>query len=74
MNTNLIIVLGGALFWILTCIAIVDVARKDFGGIEKKAIWGFVALVPFIGVVIYFLFGARKGTRKKDLPATLKQS
>ena len=56
-------------FWIMTCIAIVDIARKDFDGIEKKAVWGFVALVPFIGVVVYFIFGARKGKRKPALPA-----
>ena len=29
-----------------------------------KALWAFVvALVPFIGVVVYFLFGFRKGKR-----------
>ncbi len=48
----------------MTCIAIVDIARKDFGGIEKKAAWGFTALVPFIGVIIYFLFGYKKGVPK----------
>jgi hypothetical protein len=67
-STQTIIVTGVA-FWLLTCIAVVDVARKDFGGIEKKAAWGFTALVPFIGVIIYFLFGYKKGT-----PKTKKQA
>lgn len=67
-STQTIIVTGVA-FWLLTCIAVVDVARKDFGGIEKKAAWGFTALVPFIGVIIYFLFGCKKGT-----PKTKKQA
>ena len=51
----------GVLFFLLTCWAIIDIARKDFGGIEKKALWGFITLVPFIGPVVYFAFGFRKG-------------
>ncbi len=62
------IIMGGVLFWLLTCIAVFDIARKDFGGIEKKAAWGFTALVPFIGVVIYFIFGFKKGTPKSKKP------
>jgi hypothetical protein len=40
---------------------LIDVARKDFGGIEKKALWGFIAMIPFAGPAIYLLFGYRKG-------------
>jgi heme/copper-type cytochrome/quinol oxidase subunit 2 len=64
MSTGMIIVFIGAAFFLLTCVALLDIARKDFGGIQFKAIWAFVvALLPFVGVVVYFLFGFRKGKR-----------
>ena len=64
MSTGMFVVLSGVLFFLLTCVAILDIARKDFGSIQMKALWAFVvAMVPFIGVLIYFLFGFRKGKR-----------
>jgi hypothetical protein len=54
----------GIFFFILTSLAIIDIALKDFGTIGKKAMWGFIALIPFIGCVIYFIFGYRKGKRQ----------
>jgi hypothetical protein len=64
MSTGMIVILTGIGFFLLTCVAILDIARKDFGSIQMKALWGFlVAMVPFIGVVVYFLFGARRGKR-----------
>ena len=64
MSTGMFVVLTGVLFFLITCVAILDIARKDFGSIQMKALWAFVvAMVPFIGVVIYFLFGFRKGKR-----------
>ncbi|MDM8536793.1 PLD nuclease N-terminal domain-containing protein [Desulfobacterales bacterium HSG17] len=69
-QAQLIIIGIGTTCWILTCLALLDVAKKDFGGIEKKAAWGFVAFFPFLGFLIYFIFGARKGKRilKNTLP------
>jgi len=67
MSSTHLILLGGLLFWLMTCWAIIDIARKDFGAIEKKAIWGFTALVPFIGVLVYLIFGFKKGTPKSKL-------
>ena len=64
MSSTLMIILSGVLFWLLTCVAVIDIARKDFGGIEKKAAWGFVSLVPFLGPVIYFAVGFKKGKTK----------
>ncbi len=64
MSTGMFIILTGIAFFLLTCLAILDIARKDFGSIQMKALWGFlVAMVPFIGVLVYFLIGARKGKR-----------
>jgi uncharacterized membrane protein YhaH (DUF805 family) len=64
MSSTLMIIFSGVLFWLLTCLAVVDIARKDFGAIEKKAAWGFTALVPFVGPIVYFVFGIKKGKPK----------
>jgi bacteriorhodopsin len=64
MSSTLMIILSGLLFWFLTCVAVIDIARKDFGGIEKKAAWGFASLVPFIGPIVYFTIGRKMGKRK----------
>jgi hypothetical protein len=53
-------------FFFLTVWAIVDCLQKDFGSIGKKALWGLIAAVPFVGASVYFIFGYRKG-KKKDL-------
>ncbi len=53
----------GALFLVMTFIAILDIAAKDFGSMGKKLVWGFIALIPFIGCIAYFAFGFRKGKR-----------
>ncbi|WP_372680065.1 PLDc N-terminal domain-containing protein [Desulfosarcina sp.] len=64
MSTGMFVVLTGVVFFLITCVALLDIARKDFGSIQMKALWAFVtALVPFIGVTVYFLFGFRKGKR-----------
>jgi len=51
-------------FVLLTLWAIIDAAQRDFGGIEKKAAWLLVAAVPFVGAVVYLLFGMRRGQKK----------
>ncbi len=64
MSTGMIIVLTGVAFFLMTCVAILDIARKDYGSIEMKALWIFiVALVPFIGVLVYIVIGRNKGKR-----------
>ena len=62
------IIVGGicAIFWGLTMLAIIDVILKDFGSIQTKALWGFVALIPLMGWLIYLILGSKKGTRKKN--------
>ena len=64
MNTKVLIILGIGLFFILlTWWAIFDVAYKDFGSFEKKLIWGFIVLIPFIGCLVYVIFGRQKGVK-----------
>jgi heme/copper-type cytochrome/quinol oxidase subunit 2 len=73
MSTGMFVILTGVVFFVITCVALLDIARKDFGSIQMKALWAFItALVPFVGVLVYFLFGFRKGKRPAaDAPANL---
>jgi uncharacterized membrane protein len=50
-------------FYLLTILAVVDIVRKDFGTIGKKALWGVIAMIPFVGWLIYLIFGFRKGKK-----------
>jgi hypothetical protein len=50
-------------FFLGTIWAIVDVAQKDFSTTGKKALWWIISSVPFIGFVIYLIFGFRKGKK-----------
>ena len=63
MDTFTFVIGAGIFFFVLTSLAITDVALKDFGGMGKKAIWGVIAFIPFIGWLIYIVFGYRKGKR-----------
>lgn len=52
-------------FFLLTVWALVNVTIKEFpGDLREKAIWWLVALIPFIGWLIYLLFGFRRGKRR----------
>jgi hypothetical protein len=52
-------------FFLATIWAIMDVAQKDFGTTSKKALWWIIASVPFIGFIVYLLFGFRKGKKSE---------
>ncbi len=64
--TTIVISLGIG-FYLITCWAIIDIARKDFGGIEKKALWGIITLIPFIGPILYIVMGHKKGSRPSNI-------
>ncbi len=66
MGFGTTVVITGIVFYLFTCWAMIDIIRKDFGSIQMKALWGFTALIPFIGVLIYFIFGFRKGKKSED--------
>ena len=57
-------------FFLMTIWAIVDVAQKDFGTVKKKVLWGVIAAIPFIGFIVYLIFGFRKG-KKSETPGIL---
>lgn len=61
MDRFTIIISVGIIFYIFTCLAFVDIARKRFDSVKTKAIWGIIAFIPFIGCVVYFLLGSKKG-------------
>ena len=61
MTTEIIVIGTGIFFLLLTWWAVIDISKKDFGSIVKKALWGFTAMIPFLGPVIYFAAGYRKG-------------
>lgn len=51
-------------FFILTVWALVNVSVKSFpGGLREKVIWWLIALIPFIGWLIYLIFGFRRGKK-----------
>lgn len=66
LETTLVWIKIGAVFFVLTILAVFDVARKDFGTMGKKALWGVIALFPFIGWLVYLIFGFRKGKKSSD--------
>lgn len=68
LKTAVTIVIASIPFFLGTIWAIVDLAQKDFGSIGKKALWALIASIPFIGFIIYLIFGFRKG-KKTDLCA-----
>ncbi len=70
MDTVTVIITLGIFFYVLTCLAVIDIAFKDFSSLPVKAAWGFTALIPFIGCLIYFAFGYRRGVRRKKAPQT----
>ena len=51
-------------FFLLTILAVVSVAQRDFGTQGKKALWWVIASIPFVGFIPYFLFGIRQGEKK----------
>ncbi|RLB95855.1 MAG: hypothetical protein DRH90_25130 [Deltaproteobacteria bacterium] len=61
------VVLGlTAPFLLGTIWATVNAAQKDFETFGKKAMWLLIAAIPFIGFIIYLIFGMKKGTMPED--------
>ena len=58
-----ILIIAGVSFG-LTMLALVDLIKKDFPTTKEKFLWHLVAIIPVIGWLIYFIIGAKKGTKK----------
>ncbi|MFP4445489.1 MAG: PLD nuclease N-terminal domain-containing protein [Desulfosudaceae bacterium] len=63
----IIVIAVGLICYTLTCWALIDVAQRRFSSIVEKAIWAGVAFFPFIGWLIYLLFGRRRGSCRLPL-------
>lgn len=50
-------------FLLLTLWGILDAARREFGSVGRKAAWMITAAIPFIGWLVYLIFGLRKGKK-----------
>lgn len=50
-------------FFMLTLWSLVDVAAKTFKTPREKSIWWIIALIPFIGWLIYLLGGHGRGVK-----------
>lgn len=64
MQTVLVWTGIGFLFLVLTNLAFFDVLRRDFGSRGKKIFWGMIALIPFLGCLLYILIGIHLGKKK----------
>jgi hypothetical protein len=62
------IVLGLSVpFLLATLWAVIDAAQKEFGSLKEKVLWMIVAAIPFIGFIIYLIFGFRKGKKLGEM-------
>ncbi len=51
-------------FFLITVWALVDISMKKFPSGGEKAVWWMVALIPFIGWLIYLIIGFRRGAKQ----------
>ena len=50
-------------FLLATLWAVIHAAQKEFGSLREKVLWMMIAAIPFIGFIIYLIFGFRKGKK-----------
>lgn len=50
-------------FFLATVWAVVDAAQREFGSLGAKVAWMAVAAIPFVGFIIYFAAGLRRGKK-----------
>jgi hypothetical protein len=50
-------------FLLATLWAVIHAAQKEFGSLREKVLWMMIAAIPFIGFIIYLIFGLRKGKK-----------
>ena len=52
-------------FFLMTFWAVLHASSKNFGTLQAKALWMMTAAIPFVGFIIYLIFGFRKASRKE---------
>jgi uncharacterized membrane protein YhaH (DUF805 family) len=68
IKTALTVLVASIPFFVLTVWALVDVFVKEFGSTGRKALWAVIAAVPFLGALVYLLFGFRQGRKPEQAP------
>jgi hypothetical protein len=63
LHTLKVILLLSIPFFMGTVWAMVNAAQKEFSTVAVKITWILIAGIPFIGFIIYLIFGFRKGKR-----------
>ncbi|ACL04643.1 PLD nuclease N-terminal domain-containing protein [Desulfatibacillum aliphaticivorans] len=64
MNFAITVISLGTVFLILTWLAIFHIMARDFGSPVRKTVWGLVVVgLPFLGVLLYIIWGRRQGVR-----------
>ena len=63
MKTALIIIAVHIPIMLLTLWAIVDAAKREFSTTGQKVLWLLLAAIPYLGFLVYFIFGRGKGER-----------
>jgi hypothetical protein len=53
-------------FLLATLWAVIHAAQKEFCSLREKVLWMMIAAIPFIGFIIYLIFGFRKGKKLGD--------
>jgi hypothetical protein len=63
LQTTLVFLALCVPFFLGTIWAVVDAAQREFGSVGEKARWWIIASIPFVGFIVYFAIGARKGRK-----------
>ncbi len=63
IKTTVFIVALTIPFFLLTIWMLVDISMKKFRTPAEKGAWWIITLTPFIGWLIYLIFGFRRGKK-----------
>jgi hypothetical protein len=66
-QTIKIVLALAAPFLLATLWAVIHASQKEFGSLREKVLWMMVAAIPFIGFLIYLIFGFRKGKKMGEI-------
>lgn len=67
INTILVWAFLGIFFLIMTNFAFAHCIKREFETRGQKILWCIISLIPFLGFILYFIFGAKKGVIKEEI-------